>query len=240
MIQIIPSLAVIGGKCVRLQQGNFNAITVYDKKPLEFAQEFEDNGITMLHLIDLEGSKAGKVVNLDTLYSIVKNTKILVDFGGGITEDGELHKVFEYGASMATVGSLAVTNKALFSSWLVSFGRKKLRLSADALNGKIHIKGWQKATETDLMELIADFYERGGIYLKCSDISKDGLLAGTNLELYKQILQKYPSLHLTASGGVSSIDDIKALEQIGVKSVIVGKAIYENKISLSEINRLVS
>ncbi|WP_020532017.1 HisA/HisF-related TIM barrel protein [Flexithrix dorotheae] len=237
MIDIIPSLSVIGGKCVRLSQGDYKNKTVYDESPIDIAKKFEDNGITKIHLIDLEGAKAGRVINYDILELICGHTNLEVNFGGGINTDGDINKVFEYGAKMITVGSLAIKNKNLFTSWLISYGRQKVVLSADALDRKIQIKGWQKKTDIDLLDHIEYYFERSIQYVKCSDVSRDGLLQGSSIDIYKDILKKFPELKLFASGGVSSLDEIKALEEVGVHGVIVGKAIYEEQITLSEIHQ---
>lgn len=237
MIDIIPSLSVIGGKCVRLSQGDYKNKTVYDESPIDIAKKFEDNGITKIHLIDLEGAKAGRVINYDILELICGHTNLEVNFGGGINTDGDINKVFEYGAKMITVGSLAIKNKNLFTSWLISYGRQKVVLSADALDRKIQIKGWQKKTDIDLLDHIEYYFERSIQYVKCSDVSRDGLLQGSSIDIYKDILKRFPELKLFASGGVSSLDEIKALEEVGVHGVIVGKAIYEEQITLSEIHQ---
>ncbi len=240
MIKIIPSLSVSDNKVVRLLQGNHSKQVVYGELPLTIAQRFEENGIKEIHLIDLDGAMAGKVRNLDALELVSGHTNLDINYGGGITTDGDVQKVKEYGAKMVTVGSLAYTNKELFSSWVMSFGRDIMCLSADAWGGKIQVKGWQTSTKLDLFEHIDYFYNRSIQYVKCSDVERDGLLEGPNLELYKQLMKQFPEINIYASGGVSSIDDIKALNDIGVYGVIFGRAYYENRISLNEIDKFIN
>jgi len=240
MIEIIPSISIIGGKVVRLAQGNYKNQTEYSKSPIDIAKKFEDHGIKKVHVIDLDGTKKGRVVNYDALGLICGYTDLKVDFGGGVNTDGDIGKVFEFGADSVTVGSLAIKNKSLFSSWIISYGRQKITLSADALNGKIQIRGWQTKTETDLFEHIDFYYNRSIQYVKCSDVAKDGLLEGPAFPIYKDIIAKFPSIKLLASGGISSIDDIKKLDEIGAYGAIIGRAYYENKISLKEISDYIS
>lgn len=242
MIKIIPSISIINGKCVRLSQGNFQKVVEYGERPLEIASRFEEHGISTIHLIDLEGAKdgKGKGENWDALQNITGHTKLRVNFGGGINTDGDVQKVLEYNASSFTVGSLAATNKRLFTSWIMSYGRDRVVLSADAFNGKIQVRGWQKSTDIDLMEHLDYYYQRSIQYVKCSDVSLDGMLDGPNFELYKEIGKRFPEIKLLASGGVSSIDDIKKLNDLGLYGVIFGRAYYENKISLTEIEKFIS
>lgn len=242
MIKIIPSISVINGKCVRLSQGNFQKMVEYSERPLEIATRFEDHGITKIHLIDLEGAKdgKGKGENWDALQNITGHTKLHVNFGGGINTDGDVQKVLEYGAQSFTVGSLAATKKKLFTSWIMSYGRDRVVLSADANDGIIQVRGWQKSTDLKLMEYLNYYYERSVQFVKCSDVSLDGMLNGPNFTLYKEIMEKFPEIQLMASGGVSSIDDIKRLNDLGLYGVIFGRAYYENKISLTEIEKFLS
>ncbi|MCU0450441.1 MAG: 1-(5-phosphoribosyl)-5-[(5-phosphoribosylamino)methylideneamino] imidazole-4-carboxamide isomerase [Bernardetiaceae bacterium] len=235
MIQIIPSLSVLGGKAVRLSQGNYDQKVVYTERPLEVAERFEEHGITRLHLIDLDGARTGNVANYDALEMIAHHTSLAIDFGGGISNDGVVAKAFEYGAKMVTVGSLAVTNPDLVAEWLVSYGRSKVILSADVDQGKIMVRGRQKGTDLDLFSFIEHFYEKSLCYVKCADNHHDGMMDGPNLALYKALLGQFPDLKLFASGGVGSLDDIKRLEDLGVYGVIVGKAIYEGRITLKQL-----
>lgn len=242
MIKIIPSISVIDGKCVRLSQGNFQKVVEYGERPLEIATRFEDHGISTIHLIDLEGAKdgKGKGENWDALQNITGHTKLHVNFGGGINTDGDVQKVLEYNASSFTVGSLAATKQKLFTSWIMSYGRDRVVLSADAHHGKIQVRGWQKSTDIDLMDHLDYYYQRSIQFVKCSDVSLDGMLQGPNFELYKEINERFPEIKLLASGGVSSIDDIKKLNDLGIYGVIFGRAYYENKISLTEIEKFIS
>jgi len=240
MIEIIPSLAIMDGKCVRLRQGNFNDMQVYDDSPIDIAKSFEDHGMRSLHVIDLQGSKQGKTINLDMLYMIARSTELNISYGGGLNNDGDVSKAFEYGAKQATIGTMAVKDRELVASWIISFGRKKIMLSADALDGIIQISGWQQKTNVLLTDFISYFHDRGIQYVKCSDIARDGLLAGPNFELYRKLVQLFPGVRFIASGGVSSITDIKKLSDIGVYGVIVGKALYEKTISLNEIEAYLS
>jgi phosphoribosylformimino-5-aminoimidazole carboxamide ribotide isomerase len=240
MIEIIPSISVLNNQCVRLTQGNYSKQVVYGEQPLVIAQRFEEHGIRRVHLIDLDGAKAGKGVNFDALQLIAAHTSLDVNYGGGVSTDGDIAKVMEYGAKRVTVGSLAYRNRDLFSSWIISYGRDVICLSADARDGKIQIGGWQQTTEIDLFDHIDYFYNRSVQYIKCSDVGRDGLLQGPNLEMYRQLMARFPEAKILASGGVSSIDDIKRLRDVGVYAVIFGRAYYENRISLNEIERFMA
>lgn len=235
MIEIIPSLAVYQSKCVRLKQGNYEEMDIYAESPVEMARKFEDHGIRRVHMIDLEGAKEGRVINFDALEVVAGHTNLEIDFGGGINTDGDINKCFEYGASMVTVGSLAYLNKDLFNSWLISYGRNKIQLSADAENGIVKIRGWQKSADTSLLDLLEYYFERSVLYVKCSDVSLDGIMQGPSFSMYKEILEKFSGIRLTASGGVSSMDDIKQLDEMGLWGALIGRAVYEEKISLKEI-----
>ncbi|AHM60792.1 histidine biosynthesis protein [Flammeovirgaceae bacterium 311] len=237
MIKIVPSIAVIKGQCVHVDKANFNKVTKYDVNPLEVAQKFEAHGIDQIHMVDLEGAKKGHPVNYGVLETIAGYTNLQVDFSGGITTDGDISKAYEYGASYITAASVAVSRKDLFTSWLVSYGREKITLGADALQGKILIRGWQKNTDIDVADHIGYFYERGLKYVKTTDVSRDGEMSGPSLELYKQLLERYPGLCILASGGISSIEDIEKLQDIGVWGVIFNKAFYEDKIRLKDLER---
>lgn len=235
MIEIIPAIDVIDGKCVRLSQGDFEQKKIYSENPLETAKEFEAVGLKRLHIVDLDGAKIGKVTNLEVLETIAKNTGLTIDFGGGIKTDEDIRSVFDAGAKMASIGSVAVKNPDKFFDWLQKFGGEKILLGADVKNGKLAINGWQTETELEITPFLKEYYARGVAQVFCTDISKDGLLQGSANELYAEILENLPRLNLIASGGVSSIDDIVELEKIGCAGVIVGRAIYEGRIELKSL-----
>ena len=235
MIEVIPSIQIIGGKCIRLRQGDYSSEKIYDENPLKVAQIFEDSGLKKIHLIDLDGARLGKVVNYSVLQMIAGYTDLIIDFSGGVTTDGDIGKAYEYGANTVTVGSVAVKDKELFTSWIFSYGREKIILGADASNDKIAVSGWQKGTEIDLFEHIEYYIDRSIKYIKCSDILRDGVLQGPNFDLYTKIIDKFPDIKLYASGGISCIDDIKRLEDLGVHGVIFGRSYYEGKIKLDEL-----
>jgi phosphoribosylformimino-5-aminoimidazole carboxamide ribotide isomerase len=235
MIEVIPSIQIINGKCIRLRQGDYSSEKVYDENPLKVAQIFEDSGLKKIHLIDLDGARLGKVVNYAVLQMIAGYTDLTIDFSGGITTDGDIGKAYEYGAHTVTAGSIAVKDKELFTSWVFSYGREKIILGADAANEKIAVSGWQKGTEIDLFEHIEYYIDRSVKYIKCSDILRDGVLQGPNFDLYGKIIKRFPEIKLFASGGISSIDDIKRLSDLGVHGVIFGRSYYEGKIKLDEL-----
>lgn len=238
MIQIIPSISIINGKLTRLKQGDFERETVYQDSPIDIAKQFEDYGIQKIHIVDLDGVRKGAPVNYHILQSIAGYTNLKIDFSGGIRTDGDINKAYEHGATSITASSIAINKRELFSSWLMSYGREKITLGADAKDGKITIRGWQDATNYDLEEHIDYFYMRGIKYVKCSDVEKDGILEGPNFELYKKIVSLFPHIHFLASGGVRSVDDIKKLADIGIKGVIFGRAYYEGNLSLKDIEAL--
>lgn len=240
MIEIIPSISVMGGQLVRLEQGDYTRRKKYHEAPLEVAKRFEDHGIKKIHLIDLDGARKSQVMNYETLDLITSHTNLKVDFGGGVSNDGDLIQVFEAGADKVTIGSLAISNPTMVISWLISYGRNKLTISADFFNEKIKIKGWQDQSEIDLFDHIEYYYQRSVQYVKCSDISRDGLLQGPSINTYTRIIQRFADIKLVASGGVGSINDIKALEQLGADGVILGKAFYDEKIKLSEIEQFIA
>ncbi len=237
MIKIIPSISVIKGKVVRVEKSDFTRITEYDVNPLEVAMKFEDHGIDMIHMVDLEGAKQGHPVNYGVLETIAGYTNLKINFSGGITTDGDISKAYEYGATYITAASIAVARRELFASWIISYGREKISLGADALDRKIAVRGWQKDTDLDIMEHIGYFYERGLKYVKTTDIGKYGDLQGPSYDLYKELLQKYPNLCLMASGGISSIEDIEKLNDLGIYGVVFNKAFYEEKIKLKDLER---
>lgn len=232
---IIPAIDLIGGKCVRLSQGNYSSKKEYHDDPLEMAKRFEGVGIQHLHLVDLDGAKAKKIVNTDVLERICAGTSLDVDFGGGIQADEEIEKAFSLGAKQVTGGSIAVKNPALFEAWIANYGTEKIILGADAKNKKIAVGGWEETTSVDLIPFIKDYVAKGISYVICTDVAKDGLLQGPSTDLYKEILQEIPGVQLIASGGVSSVKDLEELEKIGVYGTIVGKAYYEGRVSLEEL-----
>ena len=239
MIEIIPAIDLIDGKCVRLSQGDYALKTVYNENPLEVAKMFADAGIRRLHLVDLDGAKAHHIVNHKVLEKITCSTDLIVDFGGGLKSDDDLRIAFECGASMVTGGSIAVKDPYIFTSWITKFGGSKIILGADVKNEKIAVGGWLETTELDLMPFIENYMKLGIIKVICTDISKDGMLQGTAIDLYKKMLALQPGLYLIASGGVSSIKDVELLHEASIPAVIIGKAIYEGKIKLKELTRLI-
>jgi phosphoribosylformimino-5-aminoimidazole carboxamide ribotide isomerase len=235
MIEIIPAIDLIDGKCVRLSQGDYNEKRVYNEDPLEAAKMFEDAGIRRLHLVDLDGAKAKQIVNQSVLEKIASNTSLIIDFGGGVQSDEDIEIAFNSGASMVTGGSIAVRDRDLFTGWIKKYGSGKIILGADCKDHKIAVSGWQEGTSVDLMPFIGDYKKEGISKVVCTDISKDGMLQGPSIELYREILKSYPDLYLIASGGVGCFQDILDLEAAGVPAVILGKAIYENKVTLKEL-----
>lgn len=232
---IIPAIDIIDGKCVRLTHGDYDQKKIYNEHPLEVAKEFEDAGIRRLHLVDLDGAKAGAVRNWKVLETIASKTSLVIDFGGGLQSEKDVQIVFDSGAALATVGSMAVKQEDVFKSWLKKFGASKFLLGADVKNEKITISGWTQQTEIWVYDLIEKYIQEGIEQIFCTDVSRDGALEGPSVELYQSIVKKFPALHFIASGGVSSIDDVWKLKEIGCKGVIIGKAIYEGRISLKEL-----
>jgi phosphoribosylformimino-5-aminoimidazole carboxamide ribotide isomerase len=238
-LEIIPAIDIIDGKCVRLTHGDYNQKKIYNEYPLEVAKAFEDAGIKRLHLVDLDGAKAGAVKNWKVLESIAGKTSLVIDFGGGIKSEKDVQVVFDSGAQLATVGSIAVKDEQTFSKWLVNFGPGKFLLGADVKKEKITVNGWTEDTELWVNDFIENYVAKGMKQIFCTDVSKDGALEGPSTEVYKNIVQKFPDLHFIASGGVSSIDDVYLLRDIGCKGVIIGKAIYEGRIQLSELKQFI-
>lgn len=237
MIEIIPAIDLIDGKCVRLSQGDYSQKTIYNEHPLEVAKMFADAGIKRLHLVDLDGAKAHHIVNHKVLQTIATKTNLIIDFGGGLKSDDDLRIAFECGASMITGGSIAVKNAAIFSSWIEKYGAEKIILGADVKDEKIAVSGWLETTSIDLLPFVKNYYQKGINKVICTDISKDGMLQGPAVELYKKILSQQPDLYLIASGGVSSVNDIEILMENNIPAVITGKAIYEGKIKLTELKK---
>jgi len=234
MIELIPAIDIIEGKCVRLSQGDYAKKTIYDENPLEVAKKFEGAGIKRVHLVDLDGARTGQVVNIRVLDSIANKTSLKLDFGGGIKSDKDIDRIFNAGAFIATIGSLAVKKPVLFHSWIEKYGAEKILLGADVKDEKIAINGWSEKTEISIFDFIKQNAEAGVKTIFCTDISKDGMLEGPSTELYQKIIEKFPRVNLIASGGVSSPNDIYKLEEIGCKAVIIGKAIYEGKLKLAD------
>ena len=235
MIELIPAIDIIDGKCVRLTKGDYDRKTVYRDQPAEVAREFEQLGFKRLHVVDLDGAKSKHVVNDAVLRQITTATKLTVDFGGGIKTDEDIEKAFAAGAAMVTVGSVAVTQPDLFMGWLERYGAERMILGADVRHGKISINGWKEDSSEDLLPFLRKYIDAGVRNVLCTEISKDGTLSGPAIDLYRQVMAAYPELHLIASGGVSSIDDIKALDAAGIPAVVFGKAIYEGRIDLHEL-----
>ena len=237
MIELIPAIDIIDGKCVRLSQGDYDTKKVYNENPLEVAKEFEANGIRRLHVVDLDGAKSKHVVNYRTLEMIATRTSLVIDFGGGIKTDEDMLIAFENGAQMVTLGSVAVKNPDLFKKWLGQYGVEKIILGADAKNKRIAVSGWMEDSSQELIPFLHDYTKEGIYKVLCTDISKDGMLQGPSIELYKEIMKEFPEMHLIASGGVSCLEDIIALEEAGIPAVVFGKALYEGRITMKDLIR---
>jgi phosphoribosylformimino-5-aminoimidazole carboxamide ribotide isomerase len=235
-MRIIVALDIIGGKCVRLTQGNFDTKKIYNEDPLEVAKEIEGKGIKFLHIVDLDGAKDKKIGNLSIVEKIAGTTTLKIDFGGGIRSDEDLKMVFNAGAEQVTAGSIAVTHPELFLSWLSEYGPCKLILGADHKNGKISTGGWLENSDRDLISFLSDYRSKGVKYSICTDIDRDGMLNGPSVELYREILEKV-DLDLIASGGISSIEDVEKIRETGCEGVIIGKAFYEGRITLKELGK---
>ncbi|HNP18595.1 MAG TPA: 1-(5-phosphoribosyl)-5-[(5-phosphoribosylamino)methylideneamino]imidazole-4-carboxamide isomerase [Fulvivirga sp.] len=236
-MRIIPAIDIIDGKCVRLSKGDYNTKKVYNKNPLEVAKTFEDHGITYLHLVDLDGAKSQHIVNHHVLESICNGTNLKVDFGGGLKSDEDLRIAFESGANQITGGSIAVKKSATFKEWLSKYGCEKIILGADCNNRKIATSGWLETSELDVVDFIKQYEQEGVSYVICTDITKDGMLQGTSNELYKEIMTE-TKVKLIASGGVSTIDDLIQLKEMGCEGAIIGKAFYEGRITLAQLREL--
>lgn len=237
MIQIIPAIDLIEGKCVRLTQGDYGQKKIYNENPLEVALEFEDAGLKRLHLVDLDGAKAKKVVNWKVLEKIASKTSLHVDFGGGVQSDDDLKIAFESGAKQVTGGSIAVKQPDLFEHWLKTYGGDRIILGADAKNEKIAVSGWEEGTSIWVYDFVEEYVAKGVKYTISTDVSKDGLLQGPSFDLYKNLQDKCPDLNIIASGGIAGIEDVEKLAEMNIYGVIIGKAIYENRISLSDLQR---
>lgn len=236
MIELIPAIDIIDGKCVRLTKGDYDQKKVYNENPVEVAKEFERLGFKRLHVVDLDGAKAKHIVNVEVLKGITSETSLTVDFGGGIKSEEDLQKAFESGAKMVTLGSIAVTDRDFTCRCIDRFGAEKIVLGADVRNGKVSINGWKEDSADDLMPFLQFYVDRGIKNVLCTEISKDGTLAGPAIELYKEIMAQFPDIHLIASGGVSSNEDIEALDKAGIPAVVFGKAFYEGRIDIKKLN----
>ena len=239
MIELIPAIDMIEGKCVRLTQGDYATRKVYNEDPLEVAKAFEDAGIRRLHVVDLDGAKAGHIVNYRVLEKLAGHTSLVIDFGGGLKQTKDVEIAFDCGAQMVTGGSIAVKDPETFTAWIARFGSERIILGADAKDRRIAISGWEEATDAELLPFIQKYREQGIEKVICTDISRDGMLEGPAVDLYKEILEAVPEIYLIASGGVSSIADIEKLAEANVPAVIFGKALYEGRITLKELERFV-
>lgn len=239
MIELIPAIDLIDGKCVRLSQGNYELKRIYSENPVEVAKELEAYGIQRLHVVDLDGAASQHVVNYRVLDQIAGRTSLRIDFGGGIKSDEDLVMAFDNGAQMVTLGSVAVKQPELFEKWLGQYGNEKIILGADVKNGKIAVNGWKEESEQQLMPFLEHYINKGVMKVLCTDISRDGMMEGPSTELYRQIMEAYPDLHLIASGGVSCLDDILRLDEAGIPAVVFGKALYEGRITLKELSSLI-
>ncbi|HYG18357.1 MAG TPA: 1-(5-phosphoribosyl)-5-[(5-phosphoribosylamino)methylideneamino]imidazole-4-carboxamide isomerase [Ohtaekwangia sp.] len=234
-MKIIPAIDIIDGKCVRLTQGDYARKKIYNEHPVDVAKSFEDAGIAYLHLVDLDGAKAGRVVNWKVAEAIATQTRLKLDFGGGIKTREDVQKLLDLGVEQVNIGSMAVKEPDTVRRWVSDFGKDRIILSADVKNEMIALNGWQENSTLSITGFIKDYLQYGIEYVTCTDISTDGMLTGPNFELYKKLLLSFPQLHLSASGGVSSVEDIRELRRIGVDGVIIGKAIYEGKVAVGEL-----
>lgn len=239
MIELIPAIDIIGGECVRLTKGDYSMKKVYNADPVKVAMEFEKLGFKRLHMVDLDGAKSKHVVNEDVLRKVSESVNMNIDFGGGIKTQTDMDCVFDNGAQMATVGSISYTDPATFESWIKRYGANRIILGADVRNHKIAINGWLDNTQSDIFEFLSYYMDKGITNVLCTDISKDGALQGPSINLYEEIMSRFPTLHLIASGGVSSADDILNLNEKGIPAVVFGKAYYEGLIDMNRINHLI-
>ena len=240
MIEIIPAIDLYQGKCVRLTKGDYRQMTIYPEAPIDIAIRFEAHGIKKLHLVDLEGAKSGNLSSIEILKNITKSTGLQVDFGGGISSEYDLEAVFDAGAKQAVIGSLAVRQSGIFSQWIKKFGSSSFILGADALNGKVAINGWFELSEIKLEDFLQEYFELGIRYVLSTDISKDGMMQGASIELYRSLQQRFNELNIIASGGITNISEIEELDRIGIYGVIIGKALYEKKILIEELARFIA
>lgn len=238
MIEIIPAIDIIGGKCVRLTKGDYDKQRTYADNPAEMAAELESLGARRLHVVDLDGAKSRHIVNTATLEQITERTNLVVDFGGGIKSEDDIERAFRFGASMVTVGSVAVTDKALMQRWIDTYGAERIILGADVRDGRISVNGWKEDSQEEIADFLEYYINKGVTKVLCTDISRDGTLMGPSLKLYRKILQRFPDLYLIASGGVAGVGDIRELDSAGVPAVVFGKAFYEGRISKEELRNL--
>lgn len=234
-IELIPAIDIIEGKCVRLTKGEYSSQKTYSENPLEIAKQLEDIGVKRLHMVDLDGAKSKHIVNHKVLETIANSTSLKIDFGGGIKSDADIHTAFDSGASLVTIGSVASTSPELFMSWIDKYGTDKIILGADVRNGMISINGWKEDSQYSLFDFLDKYIEAGIINILCTEISRDGMLEGPATDLYKEIMQRYPNINLIASGGISCMKDIEVLNDNGIPSVVFGKAMYEERISMADI-----
>jgi phosphoribosylformimino-5-aminoimidazole carboxamide ribotide isomerase len=234
---IIPAIDIISGKCVRLTKGDYNRQVVYDENPVEVARQFEDAGITRLHIVDLDGAKQGKIVNISVLEKIAASTSLVIDYGGGVKNITDVSNIFSAGAAIVTIGSLAVKRPELLEEWLMEFGTDKFLVGADVLDNKIRINGWLEDGGIDVFSFIGRMLSLGVTNIFCTDISKDGVMEGPADALYRKIIEEHPEVNLVASGGITSIDDVIMLEALGCQGAIIGKAIYEKKLPMNPLSR---
>ena len=237
MIEIIPAIDIIEGKCVRLEQGEYSSKKIYNKNPAEVAMAFEGAGLKRLHIVDLDGARAERVVNIGVLEQIAAKTSLVIDFGGGIKSEADLKKVLEGGAKFAIIGSIAAKEPQVFKMWLGTYGSERLILGADVKNNKIAVSGWTDVTGLGIFDFIEDNRKAGIKYVLCTDISKDGMLAGPSMDLYRELISHFPGLKIIASGGITGIDEIRELGSLGLYGVIIGKALYEGRIELKDLNK---
>ncbi len=238
-MRIIPAIDIINGKCVRLTKGDYDTKIIYNEDPLEVAKQYEDHGIEYLHIVDLDGARSNRIYNYKILEKIATKTNLKIDFGGGIKSEGDVKIAFASGADQITGGSIAIKNKEMFLAWLQEYGSEKIILGADANNEKIAISGWKEQSDEDLIPFIQNYKENGIKYVISTDIAKDGMLIGPSFELYKKILEEISGISLIASGGISKLDELPKLAELGCEGVIIGKAIYENRISLKELENFI-
>ena len=234
-IELIPAIDIIEGKCVRLTKGEYSSQKTYSENPLEIAKQLEDIGVKRLHMVDLDGAKSKHIVNHKVLETIANSTSLKIDFGGGIKSDADIHTAFDSGASLVTIGSVASTSPELFMSWIDKYGTDKIILGADVRNGMISINGWKEDSQYSLFDFLDKYIEAGIINILCTEISRDGMLEGPATDLYTEIMQRYPNINLIASGGISCMKDIEVLDDNGIPSVVFGKAMYEERISMADI-----